>query len=248
LEGNPSDEIILAEEEAVVNHGVGVIQEAESDMDVGKQTQGNLVLTNLRLIYAHGAEKEIDIPTGMIDPFATLGKKRLIISDVEELDNIPSDPFNTFIRISTITSVKGHHIPGFAPKLEVRWTDGGLEKATEFIEQETGRSRRRNLNDWAPIIERLKAGKQKITILPPAPDRDSLEGRILLVLDDMQEKGLITIESEVEEKFKMDLEPDQVREACEKLVAQGLIRRTTSINEDPFYLKVSPLGEDDMNQ
>jgi hypothetical protein len=248
LEGNPSDETILAEEEAVVNHGVGVIQEAESDMDVGKQTEGNLVLTNLRLIYAHGAEKEVDIPVGNIDPFLTLGKKKLFTSDVEELDNIPPDPFNIMIRISTITSVKGHHRPGFAPKLELRWNAGGVDKKTEFVEQETGRSRRKNLNDWVPIIERLRAGTQKITILPPAPDRDSLEGRILLVLDDMQEKGLFTIESEIENKFKADLDPDEVKEACEKLVAQGHIRKTTSTKEDPFYVKVSPLGEDDLNQ
>jgi hypothetical protein len=248
LEGNSSDEIILAEEEAVINHGVGIRQEAESDMDVGKQTEGNLVLTNLRLVYAHGAEKEVDIPVGNIDPFSTLGKKKLIISDVEELDDIPSDPFNIFIRISTITSVKGHHRPGFAPKLELKWTDRGVEKATEFVEQETGRSRRRNLNDWVPIIERLRTGSQKITILPPAPDRDSLEGRILLVLDDMQEKGLFTIESEVEGKYKIDIEPDQVQAACEKLVSQGQIRRTTPTSEDPFYVKVSPLGEDDMNR
>ena len=248
MAGNPSDEVILAEEEAVINHGVGVIQEAESDMDVGKQTEGNLVLTNLRLIYAHGAEKEMDIPTGMVDPFATLGKKKLFFSDVEELGDIPSDPFNIMIRISEITSIKGHHRPGFAPKLEVRWTAGGVDKKTEFIEQETGSSRRKNLNDWVQIIERLRAGTQKITILPPAPDRDSLEGRILLVLDDMQEKGLFTIEGVIENKFKIDLGPDQVKEACEKLVAQGHIRRTTSAKEDPFYLKVSPLGEDDLNQ
>jgi hypothetical protein len=248
LEGNPSDEIILAEEEAVINHGVGIVQEAESDMDVGKQTEGNLVLTNLRLIYAHGAQKEVDIPMGIIDPFASQGKKRLIISDVEELDDIPADPYNIMIRITTITSVKGHHTPGFAPKLVLKWNEAGVDKATEFIEQETGRSRRRNLNDWAPIIERLRTGKQKITILPPAPDRGTLEGRILLVLDDMQEKGMLTIEREVEEKFNTDLEPDQIKEACERLVVQGLIRKTDSSPEDPFYIKVSPLGEDDVNK
>ena len=167
MEGNPSDEIILAEEEAVINHGVGAVQEAESDMDVGKQTEGNLVLTNLRLIYAHGAEQEMDIPVGMPDPFGTLGKKKLFFSDVEELDNIPSDPFNIMIRISEITSIKGHRRPGFAPKIEVRWSTGGIDKKTEFIEQETGRSRRKNLNDWVQIIQRLKTGTQKITILPP---------------------------------------------------------------------------------
>jgi hypothetical protein len=248
LEGSSPDEIILAEEEAVVNRGVGIVQEIESDLDVGTQTEGNLVLTNLRLIYVHGAEKEVDIPVGLANPFGSGGRKRLFISDVEELDEIPSDPSNISIRLSSIASVRGHHRPGFSPKLELHWNDGGVAKTTEFVEQETGRSRHRNLNDWAPLIERLRDGKQKIVALPPRPDKGSLEGRILLVLDDMQEKGLLTIESEVEDKFKLDLQPDKVEESCEALAAQGLIQRTTSSKEEPFYVKVSPLGEDDLNR
>ena len=133
-------------------------------------------------------------------PVGTLSKKKLYVSDVDELDDIRRDASNITINISSITSVKGHHRPGIAPKLEVRWNDG-VEKSTEFVEQETGSSRHRNLNDWAPVIERLRAGKQKIAMLPPPPDRDSLEGRILIDLDDMQEKGLLTIEREVEKKF-----------------------------------------------
>ncbi len=248
MEGSPSEEIILAEEEAVINRGVGIIQEVKSDLDVGRQTEGNLVLTNLRLVYVHGAGKEVDIPVGTIDPFETLGRKRLFVSDVEDLDDIPSDPANITIRISSMAWVKGHHTPGLAPKLEVRWNEGGMVKVTEFVEQETGRSRRRNLNDWAPVIGRLKEGKQTITMLPRPPDGDTLEGRILLNLADMQEKGVLTIEGELEKKFNLDLDPDQVTEACGRLASQGLINRTTSNQEGPFYVKVSPLGEDDLNQ
>ena len=248
MEASSPAEVILAEEEAVINRGIGIIQEVESDLDVGKQTEGNLVLTNLRLVYAHGAEKEVDIPVGTIDPFETLGRKRLFISDVQELDDIPSDPSNITIRLSSIVSAKGHHPPGLSPKLEVRWNDNGIVKVTEFVEQETGRSRERNLNDWAAVIERLKTGRQKITALPPAPDRDSLEGRVLLSLDDMQEKGLMTIEAEVEKRYGTDLDPDQVREACERLASQGLIRRTSGDQEGSFYVKVSPLGDDDLNR
>src|SRR5271169_3100243 len=126
------------------------MQEVKSDLDVGKQTEGNLVLTNLRLVYAHGAEKEVDIPVGTIDPFEMFGRKRLFVSDVEDLDDIPADASNITIRISSIVSVKGHHTPGLAPKLEVRWNDAGSMKVTEFVEQVTGMSRHRNLNDWAP--------------------------------------------------------------------------------------------------
>ncbi len=248
MEGNPSQEVILAEEEAVVNRGVGVRQEMEADLDVGKETEGNLILTNLRLVYAHGSESEVDVPVGMVDPFETLGKKRLYISDVEDLENIPQDPANLSIKLSSIVSVKGHHTPGLAPKLEVQWNDNGVVKKTEFVEQETGRSRTRNLNDWAPVIERLKGGRQQIHMLPRAPERDSLEGRILQVLSDMQEKGVLTIEGEVEKKFDGDLDPDQVKEACERLASQGLISRTTTVPDEPFYVKVSPLGDDDLNR
>ena len=241
LSGSSSDEIILAEEEAVISRGVGIIQEAESDLDVGKQSEGNLVLTNRRLVYVHGAEKEVELPVG------TFSKKRLYVSDVEELDSIPWDASNITIPLSSIITVKGHHTPGLAPKLEVRWNDG-VEKKTEFVEQETGSSRRKNLNNWAPGIERLKSGEQKITMLPPPPARESLEGKVLLVLDDMQEKGLLTIQGEVETKSGSDLETDAVEAACEALVAQGFVKRTTKSSEAPFYVKVSALGQDDLNQ
>ena len=235
------DEIILAEEEAVINRGVGFVQEVESGLDLGGETEGNLVLTNLRLVYVRGAEKEVDLPLG------TLSKKKLYVSDVDDLDSIRSDPSNITIHISAISSVKGHHRPGAAPKLEVHWNEG-VQKSTEFVEQEIGTSRRRNLNDWAQVIERLRAGTQEITMLPPAPDRDTLEGRILLDLDDMQEKGLLTIEGDVEKKFEIDLDLDEVRAACDRLASQGLIRRTNPGEDGPFYVKVSPLGGDDLNQ
>ncbi len=240
MSGSSSDEIILAEEEAVISRGVGVIQEVQSDLDVGKQSEGNLVLTNRRIVYVHGAEKEVNL-------VGTLSRKRLYVSDVGELDNIPWDPSNITIPLSSIISVKGHHTPGLAPKLEVRWNDG-VEKRTEFVEQETGSSRRKNLNNWAPVIERLRSGEQRITTLPPPPARDSLEGMVLLALDDMQEKGLLTIQGEVEAKSGTDLETDAVEAACEGLVAQGFVKRTTPSSESPFYVKVSPLGQDDLNQ
>jgi len=39
-----------------------------------------------------------------------------------------------------------------------------------------------------------------------------------------------------------------VQAACEALVAQGFVKRTTSSSESPFYVKVSPLGQDDLNR
>jgi hypothetical protein len=242
-----SDEVILAEEEAVINRGIGIVQEVKSDLDVGSQTEGNLVLTNRRLFYAHGASREVKVPSSATAPFDVLGRKRLVVSDISDLDSIPSDPSNIQIRLSSMVSVKGHHTPGFAPKLEVRWNDSGTVKVTEFVEQETGRSRKRNLNDWARVIERLRTGTQQVMVLPPPPERDSLDWRVLAALGDMQEKGIMMLEGELESTYAIDLEPEDVREACERLAVSGLARRTTPAGEDPFYEKVSPLGEDDLN-
>ncbi len=128
------------------------------------------------------------------------------------------------------------------------WTDGGgATRATEFVQQISGASRRKNLNDWAKVIEKLRAKQLKITPLPPAPGADTLEGRILGVLGDMQEKGLLTVENEVEERYKVDLDPDDVEAACERLVAAGLVLKPVPRYEDVYYRKASPLGADDLS-
>ena len=152
------------------------------------------------------------------------------------------------IPISKIVKVAGHHGEAIAPKLEVNWTDdAGAARATEFVQQISGASRRRNLNDWAIVIEKLKAKQLKITPLPPAPSGDTLEARIMVVLGDMQEKGLMTIEGEVEERYKVDLDPDDVEAACDRLIAEGLILKPVPRYEDVYYRKASPLGADDLS-
>lgn len=237
-----SDEQILAQEEAVVNRSAGVKSEIESSMDIsGKETEGTLVLTNTRLLYVHGNEKREDIPTGV------LSKKPTYFADVEDLDEITSDPANLAIPLSSITKTAGHHSPAMDPKLEVWWNDSGNVRKSEFVQQVTGASRRKNLNDWAPIIERLKAGQQKVSALPSAPDMATLEGKILHALGDMQEKGLLTLEGELEERYKVELEPEDVEEACNGLVSQGLVLNTSAAGEPPFYQKVSPLGTDNLD-
>jgi hypothetical protein len=233
----PAPEVMLAQEQAVVNRGIGLSKEVEAAFDVGKETEGTLILTNQRLLYAHGSEKEDSLPIGI---FST---KRLIYTDVTELESVASDPANFTIALGAITSAVGHHRPAGAPRLEVRWEEEGAVKSTEFVQQIIG-GRRRNLNDWAQVIMKLKSGGQKIRALPPLPPRDSLKGRIALVLGDMQEKGLITIEERVEEEFGVDLDPDQVEEACDELAAEGLLRKSTAAGEDEFYQKVSPLDDD----
>ena len=239
---NSAPEVMLAQEQAVIRRGPGIRKGVEAAFGMGGETEGTLVLTDRRLVYVHGDEKEESVRIG------GFSAKRLFFSDVESLTSMPLDSESVEIPISKIVKVAGHHGEAIAPKLEVSWSDGGgATRATEFVQQISGASRRRNLNDWAKVIEKLRARQLKITPLPPAPGGDTLEGRILGVLGDMQEKGALTIENEVEEEYKVDLDPDDVEAACEKLVASGLVLKGDARYEDVYYRKASPLGADDLS-
>ena len=239
---NSTPEIMLAQEQAVIRRGPGIRKGVEAAFGLGGETEGTLVLTDRRLVYVHGNEKEESLRIG------GFSAKRLFFSDVESLSSMPLDSESVEIPISSIVKVAGHHGEAIAPKLEVSWNDGGgATRATEFVQQISGASRRRNLNDWARVIEKLRAKQQKITPLPTGPGGDTLEGRIMGVLGDMQEKGLLTIENEVEERFKVDVDPDDVEAACERLVASGLILKPVPRYEDVYYRKASPLGADDLS-
>jgi hypothetical protein len=239
---NPSDEIILAQEQAVTMRGLGAKKELEAEFGLA-ETEGTLVLTNKRLIFVCTNEQEVDISEGYSPLVPTA---QLLFSDVEGLDEIPQDPRNISIPLSSITSVKGHSSAATKPKLEIRWTSGSEDKGAEFTEILTGK-RRKNLNDWATIIDKQKEGKLNLIALPNAPPIDTLEGRIVHVLSDMQEKGLFVIEQEVEEKFKVSLDPDEVQAACDKLVVEGALDRISDSTGDVYYRRRSPLGEDDMS-
>jgi len=234
-------EVMLAQEQAVIRRGPGIRKGVEAAFGMGGETEGTLVLTDRRLVYVHGNEKEESLRIG------GFSAKRLFFSDVESLDSMPMDSASLEIQISAIAKVAGHRGEAIAPKLEVTWTEGGVTRATEFVQQISGASRRRNLNDWARVIDKLRAKQLEIAPLPPAPGGDTLEGRILGVLGDMQEKGLLTIENEVEERYKVDLDPDAVEGACEKLVAAGLLVKGDARYEDVYYRKASPLGADDLS-
>ena len=232
---------MLAQEEAVVCRGTGARKEVEAAFGMGGETEGTLILTDRRLVYVHGNEKEVDLRVG------AFSQKRLFFADVDDLNSMTLDSESFEIPISKLASVKGHSGAAIAPKLEVKWADQkGASRAAEFVQQVTGGSRRRNLNDWAKVIEKLKAKRLRIVDLPPAPAADTLEGRILGVLGDMQEKGLLTVEDEVEELYGVNLDPDNVEAACGKLIKAGLVQKVAPRGEDPYYRKVSPIPDDDM--
>jgi len=225
-----TDEAMLAQEQGVRMRKSGERQELEGGL--GGELEGTLVLTNHRLIFVSTNEKE-DSLRGM----------RLVYSDVEELTSIPKTGSNFFIPLQSITSVKGHFGRLERPSLEVKWRDG-VEEGRVFVERLSGRSRRRNLNDWALVIERLKAGNQKFIQLPKAPAADTLDGRIMIILADMQRKGTFEVEQEAENRFNVQLDPDDVEAACKRLARTGLIEEIPDTSGDVYYRKRSPLGDD----
>jgi hypothetical protein len=232
---------MLAQEQAVIRRGPGLRKGVEAAFGAGGETEGTLVLTDQRLVYVHGNEKEEDLRIG------SFSAKRLYFSDVDDLDSMSLDSESLEIPLKSVVKVTGHRVEAMAPKLVVDWTDGRGKQSTEFVQQITGGSRSKNLNDWAKVIEMLKANQLKIRPLPPAPSADTLEGKILAVLGDMQEKGPMVIEEEVEEHYKLDLDPDDVEAACNRLVAAGLARKAAPPGEDPYYRKVSSLGDYDIS-
>ena len=216
----------------------GTERELQAEFGVGVKG-GTLVLTNQRLIFACTNERDEILPgESGLNPF---GKIDLVYAEVEDLDSIPSGAPNVFVQLSTVSKAAGHKGDLGRPSLEVVWNDASGKHSRIFTETLTGR-KTRALSDWAPIIENLKAGRQKLVSVPPAPSTDTLEGRIIHVLSDMQEKGLFSIEEAIETEYKLDLDPDDVQAACDRLATQGLLVRNSELTGDAFYRRVSPLG------
>lgn len=234
-------EVILAQEQGATMRQGGRAKEVEAEFGFD-ETEGTLVLTNKRLIFVCTDEKEDRLMgQAALNPTAGI---HIIYSEVEELEGVPTDPPNAFVPIASIEGVKGHAGGIGRPSLEVEWDDG-RRHALVFTEGVTKR-KGKGLKDWAPVIEKLKAGSLKLVALPRQPSTDTLEGKVARVLSDMQEKEVLTIEDAVETEFKLDLDPDELQAACDKLVSTGLVKR----RPDPagmFYRKASPLGEEDLS-
>jgi len=230
-------ELMLAQEQGVFMRESGRVRELEGGL--GGELEGTLVLTNRRLIFACTNERQDDLRA----PSAP-GVMHIVYSDVEDLSSIPANDDNLFIELPSITSVAGHAGHVERPSLEVKWQEGGKERGRVFIERLSGRGRQRNLNDWAAVIERLKAGNQSLLQLPAVPGPDTLEGKIVRVLADMQRKGMFEIEEGVEERFGGKVDPDAVQAACEGLATSGLVEKMADRSGNLYFQKRSPLGED----
>jgi len=217
-----NQELILAQEQSVL-----------SKSGLGKEIQGTLVLTNSRLLFVAATAEDA--------PALGLSAVRFY-SDVEDLNSVGQNPSNISIPLASILTPKGHAGMMTNPNLKIKYNDGSSEKNAEFIQTITG-GRKKNLNDWAKIIEDLRNGKIKIKIPSWLPDKNSLESRIVDTLADLQEKGIFEIEAEIETKYKIDLDPDKVEEACNNLVSKGILEKEA----EDFYRLPSPLGIDDLS-
>lgn len=231
-----ADEVMLAQEQGVRMRKSGEREALEGGL--GGELEGTLVLTSRRIIFVCTSEKEDDLKAA---PSLVM---RLVYSDVEDLISIPKSGENLFIPLSTVTGVKGHTGRLGRPSLEVTWQEGKEKRGRVFIERLTGRSRRRNLNDWATVIERLRAGDQRLVQLPRAPPLDTIDGKIVRVLADMQRKGAFEIKEEVEAQFKVKLDSEDVETVLEGLVNSGILGKFPDPSGDVYYQKRSPLGDD----
>jgi len=240
---------MLAQEQTVIMRSSGLGKEIEGGL--GRELEGTLLLTNRQVIFVTTHEKEEDftVRTGFLGGYQRY-RFRFVYADVDDIKAIPRVPGNLFIPVVAISSVTGHGAKGGLerPSLEVKWNDAAGEQGRVFIEKVEGRSRRKNLNDWAPVIERLKSGDQKLLSLPKPPSTETLEGKIMRILADVQRKGLYTIEDQVETAFNIKLDPDEVQKACDSLATQGLVKREPdSKSGDVYYQKLTPLGENDLS-
>src|SRR5271157_764978 len=114
-EDDSTPEVMLAQEQAVIRRGPGIRKGVEAAFGFGGETEGTLVLTDRRLVFVHGNEKEESLRIG------GFSAKRLYFSDVGSLASMPLDSASVEIPISKIAKVAGHHGEAIAPKLEVNW-------------------------------------------------------------------------------------------------------------------------------
>ncbi len=231
------NEIILAQEQ-----DVEVKDNVSGKM---KNIVGSLILTDKRLIFVEAnKEEDLDIGSG------PLSKRSATVryADVDDLEEVLSNANNLLIPLGSIVKASGSEGILHPPELKVMWkANSGQVNQAVFTEELIG-ARKKDLKDWAKTIQGLRDGTIKIQKLSsPIPGIESLEGKILHVLGDLQQKGVFEIEQETESEFKIDLDPEAVEVACEKLASLGFLDRNPDPSGEVFYRKRSPLGEDDLS-
>lgn len=231
-------EVILAQEQGTEMRTGGISKELKAEFGVGVK-EGTLVLTSKRLIFVCTDDRGEELPVGYF------AEHLLLYSEVEDLAGIPNKTPNVFIPLQAAT-VRGRKGELGRPSLDVSWKDERGVHNLVFTETLTGR-RRMNLDDWASAIERIRSGSQTLAAPPTLPPADSLEWKVIRALADMQEKGVLQIEETVEDEYHIELDPDVVQAACDRLSAQRLLVRYPDPSGDVFYRKASPLDDAELS-
>jgi hypothetical protein len=231
------EELMLAQTQGVLMKGAGVKKMLEGGF--GGERVGTLVLTNKRLIFV-----STNTQTERYHGNRSAPGFSVTYSEVEDLASIPQDPGNLFIDLGWISKVSGHKAGITRSSLEVTWHQFGFQDETRVFVQRitTGISGKRDLGDWAPEILHLKDGTRPLFQTPPLPEIETLEGKTMRVLGDMEKKGFFTIERRIREEFNVRVDPDELDAALATLCEKGLLKR-----DGTFYQKSSPLGTDEFS-
>lgn len=250
------DEIILAEE-----------QGAARRINPIRSSTGTLVLSNRRIVFLR-ADYWNDGP--LLPPIGDGGFMRMPdigYKEVYNLEELAKEPnlfsgegnLNLSIDLESITNAKGNSGELFGrPSLTVEWRtkeklNSNQQELAVFHQEFTG-SREKNLNDWADVIMKLKSHfledviEASLSRKKDIPAIETLEGKVLYILGDLQTKGVFEIESELKKRFQghgleFDLDPEKIESACQILIEQDWI---LTIEQDgiPAYRKTPPLGDE----
>jgi hypothetical protein len=164
---------------------------------------------------------------GMLPTVAAL-KWGFSSAAIYSLNNVPNDPDNYSIPLRSIISAEGHR-GVFRPVLKVQAYDySGQTVDYEFVTKIKSSSEENNVDGWAGIISDLNDGKYSLNLsgvsvnAPPAAQQqqhdNDLQDRLLVVLGDMQWKGLFMIEKELEDEYLERVDPDEIESLCQNLV------------------------------
>jgi hypothetical protein len=186
-------------------------------------TEGSLILTNRRLVFAKG---KVNLAN-------------------EEVPQILRGRDLFAIPLEQIANVSGNR-GILRPSLNVSWRNQPGDQSTtktEFLQNYRPKNleeARNGINEWVPLIERAAVSDvedsptetQSATV-----DENELKSRVLEELGDMQWKGFFQISKELREKYDMSVDPDQLEKVCHGLVEDKLIEQD---KHGEFFRKIQP--------
>lgn len=189
--------------------------------------EGTLSLTDIRLIFDVGDES-VDSKMDNAEEI-----------DGSEDEENKGDDYKLSIPLESLISVRGKK-GMLRPSLFVDWRKSPTdqESFTEFIQKNKADQKEENINEWQIAIE--EASTSKISILRQKnlaqynSFNNSLEAKILAILDDSEWTGVFQIKSELENRFNENWDVEEIDSSCKKLIEQRLVEQE---GNGDFYRK-----------